>query len=319
MTITIGIYYFLLYNNCLPMKNWTKKIFVAFAIAMNVFQLSSVLAADSGQTNILEALNDDNSTWASSITTTNIKDTSADIEFPVLTANNEQIMNYAISYVKDKTIASADLTDIKKVTFEGEKVKLDAGKITLVLDGLVPSSTYNFVVTPINKEGTELDLSDETGFKTLAAWTGNPTNTTNGNNDEPMLWAADTASANFTYIVDNSKVTVKWDSIPGASKFAFSMKEAVESNYTNVGEELITKESYTFTISKKGLFTVKIIPIDIDGNTVGAERSLSIKIDDISAPTWVGTPATGAGLNLILMSTFLMMLVYVVYRFRNTK
>ena len=52
---------------------------------------------------------------------------------------------------------------------------------------------------------------------------------------------------------------------------------------------------------------------------MGVERTLAIKIDAIVTPDGKGTPATGAWLNLILMSTFLMMLMYVVYRFRNTK
>jgi hypothetical protein len=46
---------------------------------------------------------------------------------------------------------------------------------------------------------------------------------------------------------------------------------------------------------------------------------LSVKIDAVTPVGGKGTPATGPALNLILMSTFLMMLIYVVYRFRTTK
>lgn len=308
------------------MSTMFKKLFLALLGVVGILTISQTFAADEGN-NILDALQGDNAAWTTSIVASWPTATSVNIEFPIFSTNGEQIMNYAISYVKDKSIAGADLSDIKKVTFEWDKVKVDNGKVTLVLDWLVAESTYNFVVSPINKEGTELELSDEFSFKTLsaAAATANTTNTTDGNilnewaNGENMLWSADTASANFTYSLDNNKVTVSWKAISGATKFSFSTKEATQSTYTYVGDVDISKESYTFVISTKWLHTVKIVPVDNAGASMGVERTLAIKIDAIVTPDGKGTPATGAGLNLILMSTFLMMLMYVVYRFRNTK
>lgn len=149
---------------------------------VGIITISHTYAADEANNNILDALQGDNASWTTSIVATGPTATSVNIEFPVFSANGEQIMNYAISYVKDKSIAGADLSDIKKVTFEGDKVKLDSGKVTLVLDGLVASSTYNFVVSPINKEGVELELSDEFSFKTTAAGAATTTTTTNTTN-----------------------------------------------------------------------------------------------------------------------------------------
>lgn len=323
MTITIGVYHFYYVIIVLNMKNVTKKILATFFALIAVFAFVKTYAADTGS-NLLDALAGDNSTWAASITTTGANATSIKIEFPIFVSNNEQIMNYAVSYVKGKSIANADLTDIKKSTFEGDKVVVENGKATLLLDTLSASSTYNFVVTPINKEWTELDPSDEMSFQTTAesamqntdqSWIMNDTSVTN----ETMMGSADTASANFTYVVSNSTVTVKWQPIAGATKFAFSMKETIDPAYTNVGEEVITKGTYSFLIGKKWLYTVKIVPEDANGSVVWVEKNLSIKIDTISATPGKGTPATGAWLNIILMSTFLMMLIYVVYRFRTTK
>lgn len=304
------------------MSSMLKKLFLALLGVVGIFTISQTFAADEGN-NILDALQGDNASWTTSIVTSWPTTTTVNVEFPIFVTNGEQIKNYAISYVKDKSIAGADLSDIKKVTFEGDKVKITDSKVTLLLDWLVAGSTYNFVVSPINNEGTELELSDEFSFKTLA--TNAPVTTTadnmlnEGTNGENMLGAADTASANFTYILDNNKVTVSWKAISGATKFSFSTKEATQSTYTYVGDVDISKESYTFVISKKGLHTVKIVPVDNAGTVMGVERTLAIKIDALTTPTGTGTPATGAGLNLILMSTFLMMLMYVVYRFRNTK
>jgi hypothetical protein len=97
------------------------------------------------------------------------------------------------------------------------------------------------------------------------------------------------------------------------------MKEATAAQYTYLGDADISSESYNFLIWKTGLFTVKVVPVDGAGNPAWVERTLTIKIDDLNPPSGTWTPPTGAGLNLILMSTFLLMLVYVVYRFRNTK
>lgn len=301
-----------------------KKLFLALLSVVGILTISQTFAADWGN-NILDALQGDNATWTTSIVTTWPTSTSVNVEFPIFTTNGEQIMNYAISYVKDKSIAGADLSDIKKVTFEGDKVKVAAWKVTLVLDGLVAESTYNFVVSPINKEGTELELSDEFSFKTLSVAAATAATQWNGNildewtNGDNLQWAADTASANFTYVLDNNKVTVSWKAISGATKFSFSTKEATQSTYTYVWDVAISAESYSFVISKKWLHTVKIVPVDNAGASVGIERTLAIKVDAVVTPSGVWTPATWAGLNLILMSTFLMMLMYVVYRFRNTK
>jgi hypothetical protein len=302
------------------MRKVLQKIFLAIATLATLFTTTQTFAAEGGN-NVLDALNWDNANWTTSITTTGPTTSSVTIEFPVFSANGEQIMNYAVSYVKDKSIASADITDIKKATFEGDAVKVVNGKINIVLQWLTADSTYNFVVSPINKEGVELDLSDEFSFKTLAAAAQNNTTPTNNPtaSNEPLAGSADTASANFTYTLDNNRVTVKWNSIAGASKFSFSTKELTQSTYTFLSDVNISSETYSFVIGKVGSHTVKIVPVDAAGNVVGAERVLAIKIDNVSAPTGTGTPATWAGLNLILMSTFLMMLVYVVYRFRTTK
>lgn len=298
------------------MANGSNKVIVALLGLVAVFGLVQTYAADN---NLLDALGGGGSSWATSVTSTGQTATTVKIEFPVFLVNGEKIMNYAVSYVKGKSIASADLTDIKKVVFAGEKVVIDSSdKVTLTMDTLVANSTYNYVVTPINKEGTELDPSDEMTFTTNATDAAATTTPTTGSGTETVLGAADTAGANITYAVSGSKVTLKWSAIAGASKFVFSMKEGTETTYKNIGEELVSKETFSFIVGKKWLYSVKIVPVDTAGATAGAEKVLSVKIETLSAVDGKGTPATGAGLNMILMSTFLLMLVYVVYRFRTT-
>ncbi len=308
------------------MSKLFKKLLVALVGTISILSLSTTFAAEEAAPTLWDALLGENANWISSITTTWVTATSFTIEFPVYVSNGEQILNYAVSYVQNKPMSAADITDYKKVAFEGSDVVITNNKVAITLDELTPNTTYNFVVNPINKDGIELEFSDEFSVKTPAAngWsttnTTDPVNTTtNWGDDQPMLWSADTAGANFTYEVNKNAVTVKWNAISGALKFQFSMKEATAAQYTYLWDADISAESYNFLVWKTGLFTVKVVPVDGAWNPAWVERTLSIKIDDLSPPTGTGTPPTWAGLNLILMSTFLMMLMYVVYRFRTTK
>jgi hypothetical protein len=107
------------------------------------------------------------------------------IQFPIFTSNGERITSYSVSYVKGKSIAEADLSDIKETSFAGDKVLINNDTGTLLLDKLTPGSTYDFVVTPINKEGTKLDTSDAKQFMTLTSDVLAGANS--GNGDENVL------------------------------------------------------------------------------------------------------------------------------------
>jgi hypothetical protein len=293
---------------------------ILFALLGVIAIIGATQISHAADNNLLNALGTEAPSWSTSVTSTGTTDTTVKIQFPLYTSNNEKIMNYSVSYVKGKKIIDADLTEIKKDTFAGEKVVVDGETATVTLENLSAESTYEFVVTPINKEGTELTPSDPITFTTLAVGQGTTqTNTTANNGNGEQLPAADTAGANFTYTLSGSKVTLKWKSIAGASKFQISMKEATAASYTSIGEEQVSKESYAFVIDKKGQYNVKIVPVDAQGAPAGSEKILTVKVSEVSSIPGKGTPATGAGMNLILMSTFLMMLMYVVYRFRTTK
>jgi hypothetical protein len=250
--------------------------------------------------------------------------TDVTIQFPVnVTANGEKIMNYSVNYSKGKKILEAELTEIKEVTFDGAKVKVDGDTVSLKLEGLTAGSKYYFIVIPVNKEWNKLTQSDESSFTTSTTDTATPTATTTtdtaNNANGEMFGAANTSEANFTYSIASGKVMLKWKSIAGAKKFQFSMKDAAETTYKSIGDEMVSKESYSFLVNKKGLYTVKIVPVDAAGASVGTEKVLSVKVDTVTTVAGKGTPATGPAMNLVLMSTFLMMLMYVVYRFRTTK
>ena len=312
------------------MINWSKKLLISFFWCITLLAFSHTFAANGS---LADSLGDNSQSWVTTITYTGVSSTSVKIQFPVFTSNGEKIVSYSVSYVKGKSIAEADLSDIKETVFTAGKVVIDSkGTVTLLLDGLSPSSKYNFVVTPVNKEWTKLDTSDAQEFTTPAvgssakqpgtqaptpAPVSAPQDSTNVT-DWTVLGSADTATANFTYSLSGSNVTVKWSPISWVAKFTFSTKSATESTYSSVWEEEVSKGNYSFVIGKKWLFSVKVVPIDAWGNKVGAEKVLSIKIEKVSSVTGKGLPATWPALNLILMSTFLMMLIYVVYRFRTT-
>lgn len=305
------------------MTNGSKKVFgILFSVLfwlIGIFTVASTYAAENdGSNSLIDALAGNTENWASSVTATGISASSAKIQFPVFVANDENITSYAITYIKNGSIATTpeeDLILLKEKAFPANVP--ENGVITLEWQELEANTSYNYVVYPINKEGTKLEPSEEKSFKTLASDPATPGGE-EGTVDETLLGAADTASANITYAISGSKITVKWIAITGADKFMISMKEATDRAYKNIGEELVSKKSYSFIVGKLGLYSVKLVPVDTNGATVGAEKVLSVKVDSLSTVDGKGTPATWPGLNIILMSTFLLMLIYVVYRFRTT-
>ena len=298
------------------MTKGSKKIAIAFLAICAVF--GSLYVSHASDTSIIDALGWTAAQFGTNITITWISTTQAKIIFPLHVANGETIMNYDISYAtKSLDSTEAEVSDIKKVVFSNGSFKTQNGNAELLLTGLVANTTYYFVIQPINKEWGLLTTSDQKSFKTLASETAvEPVTTTT---TEPVLGAADTSAANFTFVLSGNNVTVKWNEITGATKFTFASKESTGTTYTNVGSELVSKEKFVFVIPTIGLYSIKITPVDADGNVVGAEKILTVKITATVSTPGKGTPATGPALNLVLMSTFLLMLVYVVYRFRTTK
>lgn len=103
------------------------------------------------------------------------------------------------------------------------------------------------------------------------------------------------------------------------NKYQFALKNINDTDYKTLGTVKASDESFSFVVSKAGSYNIKINGLDANGNIVGSERVLNAKVEKISIPPEKGKPQTGPGLNIILMSTFLMMLIYVVYKFRGAK
>ncbi len=298
------------------MTKGSKKIAIAFLAIWAVF--GSIYVSHASDSSIIDALGWTSTEFGSNITITWITTTEAKIVFPLHVANNETIMNYNVSYAKGSLDSTeTDASEIKKVVFSNGTFKTQNGNAELLLKDLVANTTYYFVVQPINKEWGLLTTSDQQSFTTPA--TDAPAVVPTATTTEPSLGSAETTKANFTFTLSGNNVTVKWNEIEGATKFTFASKESTWTTYTNIWSELVTKEKFVFVIPAIGLYSIKIVPVDADGNIVGAEQILTVKITTTAPTPGKGTPATGPALNLVLMSTFLLMLVYVVYRFRTTK
>lgn len=114
-------------------------------------------------------------------------------------------------------------------------------------------------------------------------------------------------------------VTLNWKATPSINTYRFSLKNINDQDYKAAGSSKASAQQFSFVVSKAGSYNVKIIGTDANGNNIGSERILNVKVDTISNIPGKGKPQTGPALNIILMSTFLMMLVYVVYKFRRAK
>ncbi len=308
---------------------WSKKV-LGYALAaaagtMVIASMSIATAADSSSTSDIFG---NTTSWGFTpsdiVGTTGTTSTGVTITAPVVKANNEDILQYSVVYSEGKSISVAEPKDLieKKITLEATDVK--NGMIELKLDGLKSGTLYYFILKPTNKDGISGDFSTESSFTTLGSdQTTNSTDTTtttttNGGN-EGTLGAPTDANANFSYTVSGSKITLTWNSTDGVAKYQFSYKNINDKDYTTLGSAKGTDQKFPFIVSKKGSYNVRIIGVDTNGNIVGSERILNVKVDTVTPPPGGGTPQTGPALNIILMSTFLLMLVYVVYKFRGAK
>lgn len=216
-------------------------------------------------------------------------------------------------YSLGKSISVAEPQDL----FE-QKFTLDASTqntIDLQLTGLKAGTLYYFIIKPTNKDGISGDFSTEGSFTTL----GNTPSNIPAETPDASLGAPSDANANFTYAVSGSNVTLTWNASAAVTMYQFSLKNINDTDYKSLGNAKATDQKFSFVVSKVGSYNVKIVGMDANGNTVGSERILNVKVDTISNVPGKGTPQTGPGLNIILMSTFLMMLIYVVYKFRGAK
>jgi|GEM_PF-2445657 len=298
------------------MQTWSKTLLgytLAATVGLAVVTSVSLAAEDTSIDSIFGSTTSRGFTPSDVITTTGATSTGIIIEAPVVQANGENILQYSVVYSEGKSISIAEPQDLfeEKITLESSEVV--NGGIKLALDDLKPGTLYYFIIKPTNKDGISGDFSTEGSFTTL----GNTTDTTL--NDPGSLGAPTDANANFTYIVSGSKVTLKWNATSSVDRYQFSLKNINDADYKALGSARAADESFSFVISKAGSYNVRIIGTDTNGNTVGSERVLNMKIDTISTPPGKGVPQTGPGLNIILMSTFLMMLIYVVYKFRGAK
>lgn len=300
------------------MQTWSKKLLgYTLAATAGIALVTSVSLA--AEDNSIDSIFGSTTSWGFTpsdvISITGTTSTGVIIEAPVVQANGENILQYSVVYSEGKSISIAEPQDLfeEKITLESSDV-VD-NKIQLELSSLKPGTLYYFIIKPTNKDGISGDFSTEGSFTTL----GTAQDTTTTSTDDTTLGAPTDANANFTYVVSGSNVTLKWNATEGVDRYQFSLKNINDADYKALGSAKASDESFSFVISKQGSYNVRIVGNDANGNTVGSERILNMKIDVITTPPGKGTPQTGTGLNVILMSTFLMMLIYVVYKFRGAK
>ena len=263
------------------------------------------------------------------IIVTGLTTTGVLIEAPVIQANSENILEYTVVYAEGKSINDAQPQELIEQTFNLDASAITNNQIQLQLTGLTPGTGYDFVIKPINKDGVVGDLSTDYTFTTpgisapaatvsAAPSTGTAAMTT-GADTGAMLGAAQNADANFSYTASGGTITLTWQDTNTAASYQFALKNITDADYKTLGSAKASDQSFSFVVGTKGSYNVKIDGFDSAANPIGVEKVLNVKVD-MTAPTpGKGTPKTGEDLNIILMSTFLLMLIYVVYKFRGAR
>lgn len=298
------------------MHTWSKKLLgytLAATAGLALISSISLAAEDTSIDSIFGSTTSRGFTPSDIIVTTGTTPTSTIVKAPVVQANGEYILQYSIVYSEGKSISIAEPQDLFEEKFTLENNDVVNNMIELELKDLKAGTLYYFIIKPTNKDGISGDFSTEESFTTPGAGQETTTTTT------PVVGAPSDVDPNFTYDVSGSKVTVKWDQTDAASKYEFSLKNINDTNYTLLGSADDTDEMFSFVVNTAGSYNIKITGMDANGNVIGSERVLNAKVATISTPPGKGVPETGPGLNIILMSTFLMMLIYVIYKFRGAK
>lgn len=297
------------------MHTWSKKLLgytLAVTAGLALISSISLAAEDTSIDSIFGSTTSWGFTPSDIIITTGTTPSSTIVRAPVVQANGENILQYSIVYSEGKSISIAEPQDLFEEKFTLENNDVVNNMIELELTNLKAGTLYYFIIKPTNKDGISGDFSTEESFTTPGAMQDTTTTT-------PVVGAPTNVDPNFTYDVSGSKVTVTWNQTDAANIYEFSLKNINDTNYTLLGNANDTDETFSFVVNTAGSYNIKIIGIDANGNTIGSERVLNAKVATISTPPGKGVPETGPGLNIILMSTFLMMLIYVIYKFRGAK
>lgn len=306
------------------MQTWLKKV-IGYSLAATAgltLVTSLALAADNSGSS-LDSIFGSTTSWGFApsdvIMATGNTSTGVIIMAPVVTANGENILQYSVVYSIGKSISVAEPQDLLE-----QKITIDAASITnntiqLQLTGLKAGTLYYFIIKPTNKDGISGDFSSEGSFTTLGSLPAPSNNPTNTPDTTTPLGAAAQTDPNFLYTITSGTTTLTWTAPSDVNTYWFSLKNINDTDYKAAGSAKATAQQFSFVVTKTGSYNVKIVGTDANGNPVGSERILNVKIDVIADVPGKGKPQTGPALNIILMSTFLMMLVYVVYKFRGAR
>ncbi len=265
-------------------------------------------------------------TTSQEVTVAEVGENYAVIKFPVLIDDNGDIITkYAIFYATtplDQTdSALVDQRDIDldnptpEVSFSGEYVLYR-------LDNLQPDTTYYYSVAPLfeNEDGS-VDLGAATtagkSFVTLAP--AAPTADEMEQQEQHQVPPVKAAIDNISHSISGNEVTLSWTYAgPEDVMVDVYVVDPATSEATKVTSVPATQQGAVITVAEGGDIVVRLVPVDAQGEQVGAEKEYAIKVETTPGqPTVEQPPKVGPATNLLIAISIVFFIAYIIYSYRK--
>ncbi len=228
------------------------------------------------------------------------------LESPVIKdAIGETVTTYRIIYsTKPIDSANIDITDLNDKKIVVDNIEWDT--VTLKLDGLTPNTTYYIAIEPEDALGEAGAISNQVEVTTK--WLEET------NQDMPHQAANMEILSNITYTYTGNVITVTWNAVEGVDKVQVFIKKEDQNDFTKVVDIAAWDGKVEIPVSEKGLYIVKLVPVDNQENILSDGYNISVKVEQVKPVTIKNPPKVWPTTNLILFAILLMILWYLLFR-----
>jgi len=113
---------------------------------------------------------------------------------------------------------------------------------------------------------------------------------------------------NYTFTWNT--ITVNWTAAENVKSVDIYIKKDNDTDFTKVSTVDAKKGKLDIAVTEKGLYIVKLVPIDSQGNILSEGYNLSIKVEKIIKPEMKKAPTVWPASNIILLGILLAILWY---------
>lgn len=269
----------------------------------------------------------------STISINKINDTNAEIHVSKVLFDGTAVDNYRV-YYSEKSLASQSLSLIKDTVVKKIDDSANPDTVHLNLKWLSPDTKYYVVVSPVHPEDDSIEplevITKEVTFKTSAKVVEPKEEEKKEEvkeepkeeeKEEPKKYLTDVKTAN----TDNEVVLTRWTTMTDVKNVEVSLRHSTEDKYTTLTTADYSKGTFTFLVTKKGTYFIKLKALDKDGEILWEERTTNVNVAKIidpsksDEPVVANPPKVWPTTDLLIGLLIFSMIMYMMMRFRGSK